>query len=80
MEAGARGRRDVERPVDRGPAPAQVVVVHARQIVVDQRVGVHHLDRGGEPAMPSVPAAPPMASYAANTSVARSRFPSLSTL
>ena len=27
-------------------APAQVVVVHRRQVVVDQRVGVDQLDRG----------------------------------
>ena len=33
-----------------GLAAAQVVVVHARQVVVDQRVRVHHLDGGsGDP-------------------------------
>ena len=31
-----------------GLAAAQLVVVHRGQVVVDQRVGVDHLDRGGE--------------------------------
>ena len=31
-----------------GPAAAQVVVVHAGQVVVHQGVGVHGLDRGGD--------------------------------
>ena len=33
----------------RGPAAAQVVVVHGGQIVVDQRVAVHHLERRAGP-------------------------------
>jgi hypothetical protein len=31
-----------------GPTPAQIVVVHAGQVVVHQRVGVHDLDRAGD--------------------------------
>ena len=31
--------------VRRRPSAPQVIVVHRRQIVVDQRVGVNHLDR-----------------------------------
>jgi len=30
------------------PAAAQIAVVHRRQIVMDQRIGVHHLDRRGD--------------------------------
>ena len=30
-----------------GPAPAQIVVVHGRQIVVDQGIGVDHLQGAG---------------------------------
>ena len=43
--------RDVLAELDvRGrPAAAQVVVVHRRQVVVDQRVGVDQLDRAGRP-------------------------------
>ncbi len=32
-----------------GLAAPQVVVVHRRQVVVHQRIGVQHLDRGGDP-------------------------------
>ena len=35
----------VERPVAGRSAAPQVVVVHRRQVVVDQRIGVHHLQR-----------------------------------
>ncbi len=38
-------RRLVELLVTRGPAAAQVVVIHRRQIVVDQRIGMDHFDR-----------------------------------
>ncbi len=37
----------VELTVGRRPAPAQIVVVHAGQVVVHQRIGVQHLDRSG---------------------------------
>ena len=44
-EAGRRGGRHAEHPVHRGPPAAHVVVVHAGQVVVHERVGVHDLDR-----------------------------------
>ncbi len=44
--AGQDGGGLVEGPVAGRPAAPQVVVVHGRQIVVDQRVGVDDLDRG----------------------------------
>jgi hypothetical protein len=37
-----------ESHVIRRPAPAHVVVVHRRQVVVDERVRVDELDRGGQ--------------------------------
>ncbi len=42
-------RRLIERPVATRPSAPHVIVVHRRQIVVDERVGVHTLDgtRGG---------------------------------
>ena len=50
VEAVAGQDRHVlaKRPVARGPAPAQIVVVHGRKVVVDQRVCVNQLDRGGQ--------------------------------
>ena len=45
-EAGPGGGRHIEGAVGGGAAAAEVVVVHARQVVVHQRVGVHRLDRG----------------------------------
>ena len=42
--AGKDGRGFTVDLVVRGPAPAQIVVVHAGQIVVDQRLGVDHLE------------------------------------
>ena len=45
--AGQNGRGLVERLVAGGPPATQIVVVHRRQIVVDQRIGVDHLDRAG---------------------------------
>ena len=44
-EPGRRRRGDAERAVHRRTAAAHVVVVHARQVVVHERVRVHHLDR-----------------------------------
>ena len=47
--AGQDRRRLVEFLVaGRLPAP-QVVVVHGRQIIMDQRIAVHHLDRRRDP-------------------------------
>ena len=45
--AGQNRRRLAEFDVAGGLAAPQIVVVHRRQIVVDQRIGVDHLDRGG---------------------------------
>ena len=47
QEADPGGGRHVERAVGGRAAAAEVVVVHARQVVVDERVGVHGLDRRG---------------------------------
>ena len=46
--AGQDGGGLVEGAVARRLAAAQVVVVHRRQVVVDQRIGVQHLDRGSD--------------------------------
>ena len=46
--AGEDGHGLAEADVARGLAAAEVVVVHRRQVVVDQAVGVDQLDRGGE--------------------------------
>ena len=43
--AGEDGRRLVELLVAGRLAAPQVVVVHGRQVVVDQRIGVHEFDR-----------------------------------
>ena len=40
-------RRLVEGDVAGGLAAPEIVVVHRRQVVVDEGVGVHHLDGGG---------------------------------
>ena len=45
--AGEQRRRLAERDVAGGLAAAQDVVVHARQVVVHERIGVDHLDRRG---------------------------------
>ncbi len=42
--AGASRAGDIEGPVRRRPAAPQIVVVHAGEVVVDERVGVHDLD------------------------------------
>jgi farnesyl diphosphate synthase len=46
--AGEDGGRLVEPLVGGGPAAAQVIVVHARQVVVDQRIGMDAFDRCGD--------------------------------
>jgi hypothetical protein len=46
-KAGRHGRLRAEDAVGSGTAPTEVVVVHAGQVVVDQRVRVHELDGGG---------------------------------
>ena len=46
--AGEHRGRLVELLVASRPAAPQIAVVHRRQIVVDQRIGVHHLDRRGD--------------------------------
>ena len=50
LQSIARQKRRIlsERLVVGGLAAAQVVVVHAGQVVVNQRVGVNHLDRAGK--------------------------------
>ena len=45
QEADPGGGGHVEAAVGGGTAAAEIVVVHAGQVVVDQRVGVHGLDR-----------------------------------
>ena len=45
--AGEHRLGDAEADVDRRLAAPEDVVVHARQVVVDQRVGVDQLDRAG---------------------------------
>ena len=47
--ADQQRRRLVELDVARRLAAAQHVVVHARQVVVHQRIGMDQLDRGGRP-------------------------------
>ena len=34
--------------VARGPSPSQVIVVQRREIIVDERIGVQHLERGAQ--------------------------------
>ena len=46
--AGEDRRRFVELPVSRRAAAPQIVVVHRRQVVVHERVGVNQLDGGGD--------------------------------
>ena len=46
--AGEDGGRFVEGLVVGGLAAAQIVIIHGRQIVMDQAVGVHHLDGAGD--------------------------------
>ena len=71
----AREQRDplAERDVRARPAAALVVVVERRQVVVDEREGVHELERGraGSAASGSAPAA----SAVARQITARIRFP-----
>jgi hypothetical protein len=44
---GENCQRFTELDVTRRPATAKRIVVHRGQIVVDQRIGVDHLDRAG---------------------------------
>ena len=48
QEADPSGGRNVEGTVGGRAAAAKIVVVHARQIVMDQGVGVYRLDRSGD--------------------------------
>ena len=45
--AGQNGDAVAVHDVQRRPAAPQRVVVHGRQVVVDERVGVNQLDRAG---------------------------------
>ena len=71
-----RGRLAERLVVARAAAP-EVVVVHRRQVVVDQRVAVHQLDRARRRSTDVVdrPAPSPTASAAASASSGRSRLP-----
>jgi hypothetical protein len=40
---------DIERSVRRGSAASHIVIVHARQVIVHKRIGVDHLECGGNP-------------------------------
>ena len=44
--AGQNRRGLVELLMGRGFAPSQIVVVHRRKVVMNQRIGVQHLNRG----------------------------------
>src|SRR5256885_2553073 len=46
LEAGAARRGDIKGTMHRRPPAPQIVVVHAGEVVVHERIGVHHLDRG----------------------------------
>jgi hypothetical protein len=61
--AGEAGHRFSENNVAGGPAAAEVIIVHRRQIVVNQRIGVNDLDRSGGSIQPSsaAPSAQPVA-------------------
>ncbi len=50
-----------------------IIVVHARQVVVNQRIGVNHLDRARESI--AVSTLPPTASHDASASTGRKRLP-----
>ena len=72
--------------VQRRPTAAQRVVVHRRQVVVDERIGVNQLERAGggqglERAVArSAPRAAATASAAASTRIGRRRLPPAITL
>ncbi len=76
--AGQDGGRLAVDLVTRGPAAAQVVVVHRRQIVVNQRIGVDHFHGAGRGQRGL--GRPWHASAASNTSIGRSRLPGASRL
>ena len=44
LKASARSARDIKGAMRRGPAAPQIVVVHAGQVVVHERIGVDQLD------------------------------------
>ena len=46
--AGQHRRRLVIGAVHSGPAPAQIIIIHTGQIVMDQRIGVNALERRGD--------------------------------
>ncbi len=75
VEPVAGEDRDVlaERDVAGGPAAAQVVVVHRRQVVVDQRVGVDQLERGRQ--RQHLGGCIPIADAVASASTGRMRLP-----
>jgi len=52
--AGQDGSSFIERLVGRGPTPAQVVVVHAGQVIMDQTVGMDQFQgaSGADHALP----------------------------
>ena len=75
VEPVARQDRDVLAVLDvaRRPPAAQVVVVHRRQVVVDQRVGVDQLERGRQ--REHVGRRGPIAFAVASASTGRIRLP-----
>ena len=77
--AHQNGRRFAEDLVACRPAATQVVVVHRRQIVVDQRIGVDHFHGAGR-RQGRARSVPPQASADHNTSIGRSRLPGASRL
>ena len=72
--AGEHRGRLAERLVHGRLAAAQVVIVHARQIVVDQRIDVDRLDRGAD-AKRAVARSIANSREAATVSSGRSRLP-----
>ena len=71
--AGENGHRLAERLVAGRLAAAQVVVVHRRQVVVDQRISVHHFHRTSRGNCR--PEFEPQASAANDTNIGRNRLP-----
>jgi hypothetical protein len=58
-----------------GLAAAQVVVVQGGQVVVDERVGVEHLEGRAQPLNARLGSAPAMVTAACMASTGRSRLP-----
>ena len=71
--ASQDGRRLVKRPVAGRPAPSQIVVIHRRQIVVNQRISMNHLQAHAAGIAESD--SPPHASAAIRHKTGRSRLP-----